>query len=181
MPAKPGVATTRLSAVDESANSEAAAVFAEIRKTRGNVSHVLRSLGHAPQGLGAFAGYGEYVRYRKSGYAVTGTPALFLNSRGKRVCHCNLSGAFHQLTKDAGINPRSRLCRPRIHDLRHSFAIRTMLDWYRAGVDVEARLPLLSTVHGDVNPATTYHYLSAAPELLALAGERLERHLEEDC
>jgi integrase/recombinase XerD len=128
-----------------------------------------------------FAALGEYVRYRKSGYAVTGPPALFLNSRGKRVCHCNFSGAFHQLTKDAGINPRSRLCRPRIHDLRHSFAIRTMLDWYRAGVDVEARLPLLSTYMGHVNPATTYHYLSAAPELLALAGERLERHLEEDC
>lgn len=54
----------RLSAVDESANPEAAAVFAEIRKTRGNVSHVLRSLAHAPQGLRAFAGYGEYVRYR---------------------------------------------------------------------------------------------------------------------
>lgn len=51
-------------AVDESTNPEAAAVFAEILKTRGNVSHVLRSLAHAPQGLRAFAGYGEYVRYR---------------------------------------------------------------------------------------------------------------------
>jgi alkylhydroperoxidase family enzyme len=61
MPAKP--ATTRLSPVDESASAEAAAVFAEIKKTRGNVSHVLRSLGHAPAGLRAFAGYGEYVRY----------------------------------------------------------------------------------------------------------------------
>ena len=64
MPAKPGVATTRLSAVDENTTPEAAAVFAEIKQTRGNVSHVLRSLGHAPQGLRAFAGYGEYVRYR---------------------------------------------------------------------------------------------------------------------
>ena len=64
MLAKPGVATTRLSAVDESTNSEAAAVYAQIKETRGNVSHVLRSLGHAPDGLRAFAGYGEYVRYR---------------------------------------------------------------------------------------------------------------------
>jgi alkylhydroperoxidase family enzyme len=63
VPAKPGVAITRLSAVDEHTNPEAAAVFAEIKKTRGSVSHVLRSLGHAPQGLRAFAGYGEYVRY----------------------------------------------------------------------------------------------------------------------
>lgn len=54
----------RLPAVDESSNTEALAVFAEIKQTRGNVSHVLRSLGHAPQGLRAFAAYGEYVRYR---------------------------------------------------------------------------------------------------------------------
>src|SRR5450631_3608623 len=54
----------RLLAVDECSNSEASTVFAEIKKTRGNVSHVLRSLGHAPQGLRAFAAYGEYVRYR---------------------------------------------------------------------------------------------------------------------
>src|SRR6187549_1962968 len=64
MPAKPAKSTTRLTAVDESTNAEAAAVFAQIKQTRGNVSHVLRSLGHAPAGLRAFAGYGEYVRYR---------------------------------------------------------------------------------------------------------------------
>ncbi len=64
MPAKPAKATARLKAVDESTNADAAAVFAHIKKTRGNVSHVLRSLGHAPEGLRAFAGYGEYVRYR---------------------------------------------------------------------------------------------------------------------
>ena len=127
-----------------------------------------------------FAALGQYVRQRKLRYPVKGTPAVFLNSHGTRICHCNLSGTFHQLTKDVGLEPRSRLCRPRIHDMRHSFAIRTMLDWYRAGVDVQARLPLLSTYLGHVNPATTYWYLSAAPELLALAGERLEQHLEED-
>ena len=54
----------RLPAVDETRNADASAVFAEIKKTRGNVSHVLRSLGHAAPGLRAFAGYGEYVRYR---------------------------------------------------------------------------------------------------------------------
>jgi 4-carboxymuconolactone decarboxylase len=64
MPANHNAATARLSAVDETASPDAAAVFAQIKQTRGNVSHVLRSLGHAPQGLRAFAGYGEYVRYR---------------------------------------------------------------------------------------------------------------------
>jgi hypothetical protein len=57
--------------------------------------------------------------------------------------------------------------------------VHTVLDWYRAGVDVQARMPLLSTYLGHVTPAATYWYLSAAPELLALAGQRLEQHLED--
>lgn len=57
--------------------------------------------------------------------------------------------------------------------------MRTVLDWYRAGVDVQARMPLLSTYLGHVSPAATYWYQSAAPELLALAGQRLEQHLED--
>ena len=72
---------------------------------------------------------------------------------------------------------RSASCRPRIHDLRHSFAVATLLDAYRRGDDVEAMLPRLSTYLGHVKPKDTYWYLSAAPELLALAGERLEHHL----
>jgi integrase/recombinase XerD len=55
--------------------------------------------------------------------------------------------------------------------------VRTVLDWYRAGVDVQAQMPLLSTYLGHVSPAASYWYLSAAPELLALAGRRLEQHL----
>jgi integrase/recombinase XerD len=62
---------------------------------------------------------------------------------------------------------------PRIHDLRHGFAVQTLLDWHRAGVDVAARLPLLSAWLGHRHPASTYYYLQAAPELLALAAERL--------
>ena len=56
--------------------------------------------------------------------------------------------------------------------------MRTVLDAYRADSDVQARLPLLSTYLRHVDPAATYWYLFAAPELLALAGQRLERHLE---
>jgi integrase/recombinase XerD len=67
------------------------------------------------------------------------------------------------------------LCRRRHnHDLRHSFAVKTLLGWYRDGGDVAARMPLLSTYLGHVDPAATYWYLSAAPELLHLAAERLE-------
>ena len=77
------------------------------------------------------------------------------------------------------MRPRSAACRPRIHDLRHSFAVRSLLDAYAAGQDGQARLALLSTWLGHVDPAATYWYLSAAPELLALAGQRLDQHLRE--
>jgi integrase len=62
-----------------------------------------------------------------------------------------------------------------LHDFRHSFAVSTLLDWYRTGADVQARLPTLSTWLGHVSPASTYWYLQAAPELLALAAARLEQ------
>jgi integrase len=86
---------------------------------------------------------------------------------------------FHRLVCLAGLGPRSASCRPRIHDLRHSFAVRAMLDAYAAGQDGQARLTLLSTYLGHVDPGATYWYLSAAPELLALAGQRLDHHLRE--
>jgi integrase len=67
------------------------------------------------------------------------------------------------------------LCRYRHkHDLRHTFAVTTMIDWYRDGQDVQVRLPLLSTWLGHVDPASTYWYLHAVPELLAHAAYRLE-------
>ena len=59
--------------------------------------------------------------------------------------------------------------------LRHSFAVATLVRWYRDGVDVDARMPLLSTWLGHVDPADTYWYISAAPELLALAAGRMTR------
>ena len=58
----------------------------------------------------------------------------------------------------------------------HTFAVATLLGWYRAGEDVAAKIPALSTYLGHREPSSTYWYLSAAPELLALAAERLEHH-----
>jgi integrase/recombinase XerD len=70
---------------------------------------------------------------------------------------------------------RSWLSRIRLnHDLRHSFAVHTLVRWYRAGEDVGALLPRLSTYMGHFEPRYTYWYLSAAPELLRLAADRLE-------
>lgn len=86
------------------------------------------------------------------------------------------NSSFTLLVRRSGLAARSASCRPRPHDLRHSFAVATLLDWYRDGGDVAARLPLLSTYLGHVDPKGTYWYLQAAPELLALAAERLDAH-----
>ena len=85
---------------------------------------------------------------------------------------------FPILTRLAGLEGRGARCRPRPHDLRHSLAVSTLLGWYQADDEVEAKLPLLSTWLGHVDPADTYWYLEAAPELLAIAGQRLERVLD---
>ena len=65
-----------------------------------------------------------------------------------------------------------------MHDLRHSFAVATLLEWHAQGADVRARLPVLSTYLGHVSPFSTYWYLEATPELMAVTAARLERHLE---
>ena len=102
------------------------------------------------------------------------SPGFFLSTVGTRLIYMNTHTTFRKLVRTIGLEPRSGRCRPRAHDLRHAFAVRTLLDWYRAGVDVQARLPALSTYLGHVAPSSTYWYLSAAPELLALAAQRLE-------
>jgi integrase len=102
------------------------------------------------------------------------SPAFFISPAGTRLLYCNVHLAFLGMVRDAGLDPRSITCRPRPHDLRHSFAVSTLVEWYRDGEDVQARLPQLSTYLGHVHPANTYWYLSAAPELLSLAAARLE-------
>jgi integrase/recombinase XerD len=119
-----------------------------------------------------------YLQQRDRLQPPPSTPALLISPAGTRLLYSNVHSTFRQLRRHAGLRPRSASCRPRIHDLRHTFAVRTLLDAYRTDADVQARLPLLSTYLGHVDPSATYWYLSAAPELLALAGQRLERHLE---
>jgi integrase/recombinase XerD len=104
-------------------------------------------------------------------------PALLVSTTGARLHHSNVGLVFARLTRQAGITPRSAACRPRIHDLRHGFAVATVLDWYRTGADVPAMMPQLATYMGHTDPKNTFWYLSAAPELMALAGERLDAHL----
>ncbi len=83
------------------------------------------------------------------------------------------------LIKQAGLEGRGERVRPRPHDLRHTFAVRTLIGWYRVGEDIDRKMPALSTYLGHVSPESTYWYLQSVPELIALATERLERRIPE--
>lgn len=120
---------------------------------------------------------GDYLHRTDRPYQSPKTSALLVSMAGTRLLYTNVQNTFHQLAGRAGLAPRSASCRPRLHDLRHSFAVNTLLDGYRQGDHPGARLALLSTYLGHVDPGKTYWYLSAAPELLQRAGDRLEHHL----
>ena len=116
----------------------------------------------------------RYLAHRDRQRSAVSTPALFISTAGTRLLYCGVQWTFQRLVRRAGIVARTTRCRPRIHDLRHAFAVNTLLDAYRDGSDTHHRLTLLSTYLGHVDPAATYWYLSAAPELLAKAAERLD-------
>jgi integrase/recombinase XerD len=121
------------------------------------------------------AALNEYLRRddRPSG---RNTPTLLISSTAKRLRYTTVQPIFQKLLYQCGIAPRSARCRPRIHDLRHSFAVSTIADDYRTGAP-GSRLAILSTYLGHTDPGGTYWYMSAAPELLGLAGDRLDRYL----
>jgi len=101
----------------------------------------------------------------------------FVSAGGARLSYDRVLRAFRRLT--AGLRSQPGRSRPRLHDLRHRFAIVTVLQWYRLGQDVERQLPVLSAFLGHVQASDTYWYLSACPELMGAAKERLERHWEQ--
>lgn len=131
-----------------------------------------RQLPVHPDTLDALAGY---ARLRDRHCPAAPTPAFFVTRVGTRLIYTDVLAVFHRLLAQAGIGaPDGR--RPGPHGFRHSFAVRTLLEWYGQDVDVPARLPWLSTYLGHASPSSTYWYLSAAPELMALAARRLEDH-----
>jgi integrase len=118
----------------------------------------------------------RYHKKREYRWPSCKEPSFFVSTAGTRLLYQNVNIKFRELVCTAGLDTRQP--RPRIHDLRHTFAIRTVVAWYRDGEDVEARLPQLSTYLGHISPSSTYWYLSAVPELLEAATARLERALE---
>lgn len=140
--------------------------YGKFGKTRELVLH--------PSTVDALRGY---LKLRDQAATATGASALLVSAAGTRLLYCNVHATWKRLVTRAGLHQRSTSCRPRIHDLRHSFAVTAMLDAYASGEDGQTRLTLLSTWLGHVHPGSTYWYLSASPELMAIAGQRLEDHL----
>lgn len=132
---------------------------------------------HVPLTPSTLAALAHYSETRRRLAPLSDTTAVFVTPGGRRLGYQVFKVAFDRLLETAGIVSASG-ARPRIHDFRHGFAVRTLLGWYREDADVLALLPRLSTYLGHVDPASTYWYLSAAPELLALAAERVERSEE---
>jgi integrase/recombinase XerD len=97
---------------------------------------------------------------------------FFVSSVGTILIPQAVLQTFHRLAVRTGL--RSETKRPRVHDLRHSFAVRALVSCYRSDIDVEKRMVALSTYLGHVNPVDTYWYLSASPELIELVAERLD-------
>lgn len=115
-----------------------------------------------------------YLRRRDELRPNVDTHALLITATGKRLERSNVERQFRQLRTQVALAARPGSRPPRIHDVRHTFAVHTMLDSYRHGGDSVARGAQLATYLGHADPAASYWYLSATPDLLALAAARLE-------
>lgn len=122
----------------------------------------------------ATAALADYTSRRDRLAPTERTDALFVSTTGRALSTKLVNATFGSLLASAGL-PTTPGHRPRVHDLRHSMVVNTLIDWQRDGTDIAARLPVLSTYLGHVSPASTYWYFSAVPELMQLAAAGLDR------
>lgn len=120
----------------------------------------------------------KYANRRDTHLGLHCGSTFFVTEQGRRLLYQYVHRVFWRLSREIGLRRPGDRIGPRIHDFRHSFAIRTLLDWYRAGKNVEQQLPALSTYLGHSCVRDTYWYLSACPELMGEAARRLDRRWE---
>ena len=104
---------------------------------------------------------------------------FFVTRTGNPLDGADVRRTFYSLSRQVGLRGQDDSHGPRLHDFRHRFAVETLMGWYRSGEDAERRLPVLSTYLGHVHVSDTYWYLSAHPQLMALAMARVERRWED--
>ena len=119
-----------------------------------------------------------YAKRRNRLIAARAEAYFFVNQNGNRLDRGEVRRTFYALSRQVGLRAPSASHGPRLHDFRHRFAIKTLIQWYRSGQDPERRLPILSTYLGHVHVADTYWYLTACPELMGLVVKRLEKRWE---
>jgi len=119
----------------------------------------------------------NYIQHRDRTFARK-LPYFFVSTRGNRLDGGEVRRTFYRLSRETGLRGPTASHGPRLHDFRHRLAVRTLVQWYRSGQDVERRLPVLSTYLGHVHVGDTYWYLTACPELMGLAVKRLEKRWE---
>jgi integrase len=115
----------------------------------------------------------RYAKQRDLARPCPRSASFFVSLAGTRLIYNNVHGIFARLLRLAGIHR----AKARIHDLRHTFIVRTILQWHRQGIDVDSRMPTLSTYVGHRDPSATYWYVSATPELMALVARKVKRAL----
>jgi integrase/recombinase XerD len=121
----------------------------------------------------------QYAAQRIQRFPDRPTAAFFPSRTGARLDAGQVRRTFYRVSRQIGIRGASASRGPRLHDFRHRFAVETLLRWYRSGEDVRRRLPILSTYLGHGHVTDTYWYLSNTPELMAAAGDCLEKRWEE--
>lgn len=118
-------------------------------------------------------------RRRGAGAPSAGDTAFLVNRDGTPLAARTVGDAFGRLRRAAGVTGAEGARRqPRLHDLRHTFAVHRLTAWYRQGEDVQRMLPLLSTYLGHSSVAATQIYLTLTPELSEEAALRYERYAE---
>lgn len=104
------------------------------------------------------------------------TGPLLVGPRGGRLNSNTAHALFRAVVNDCGLESRPGCSAPRLHDFRHSFAVDSLIDAHRHGVDVDARIAVLATYLGHVDPANTYWYLTASPQLMAIVTDKMTAH-----
>jgi len=120
----------------------------------------------------------EYARQRDRMFHRQ-TSCFFVTKRGNHLFQESVRHIFRRLSFQAGVRTTRSGNGPRLHDFRHNFAVRTLINWHHSGQTIEERIPALTTYLGHTNVSDTYWYLSAHPELMGLAAKRFEQYWEE--
>jgi integrase/recombinase XerD len=131
---------------------------------------------YIPLHLSSVRKLNDYSRARDQFHRQPTTQSFFVSEKGRRLTVNGVEIFFKRLSRSIGLRAPHDKHGPRIHDIRHTFAVNTLIHWYKTNVNIDQKMPYLSAYLGHKKPSDTYWYISSIPELIALASQRLEEH-----